>query len=148
MTTLPETRGRSLEQIETGFSSESSSKSKSTIVTEPKNVTLKNYTIKSEDKYSNIIANVYAYDNLCLNLTLDDIEKNHRSENNFGNDPRYEISCIAVEKIYVWIEKNASEKQIKTWKIKNVYFPIPFQGPKIFLGKKKILERKQWKFYL
>ena len=101
MTTLPETRGRSLEQIETGFSSESSSKSKSSIVTEPKNVTLKNYTIISEDKFSNIIANAYAYDNFCLDLTLDEIEKSHQSENNFGKDQRYEISCIAVEKIYL-----------------------------------------------
>ena len=100
VTTLPETRGRSLEQIETGFSSESS-KSKSSIVIEPKNVTLKNYKIVSEDKFSNIIANAYAYDNFCLDLTLDSLEKNSNLGHNFGKDPRYDISCISVERIYL-----------------------------------------------
>ncbi|XP_043483704.1 facilitated trehalose transporter Tret1-like [Leptopilina heterotoma] len=102
MTILPETRGRSLDQIETGFTS-GQSKIKSSIVTEPKNVTLKNFKNVSEDKYPNMIANVYAYDNFTLDLTLDNVEKKNSQQNtkNYQNDPRLEISCIPVEKLYL-----------------------------------------------
>ncbi|XP_051175724.1 facilitated trehalose transporter Tret1-like isoform X2 [Leptopilina boulardi] len=103
MTILPETRGRSLDQIETGFTS-GPSKLKSSIVIEPKNVTLKNFKNMSEDKYPNMIANVYAYDNFSLDLTLDnDVEKNFQSKNIYQNNnvPRLEISCIPVEKLYL-----------------------------------------------
>lgn len=100
MTILPETRGRSLDQIETVFTN-GPSLTKSSIVTEPKNVTLKNFKIISEDKYPNMIANVYAYDNFCLDLKHDDIEKNSNSRKIYQNEPRLEISCITVEKLYL-----------------------------------------------
>ncbi|XP_011160838.1 facilitated trehalose transporter Tret1 isoform X2 [Solenopsis invicta] len=75
---LPETRGRSLDDIEMKFSSRSNddvSKIFSNVWTQPKNIILQRFTSISEEKQSNITANAYIYDNLCLELSPEKLEK-------------------------------------------------------------------------
>ena len=68
---LPETRGRSLDQIECGFSGDKPEfiDPTSIVVVPPKNVTLKHYASISEERHSNMIANAFTYDNFCLDIT-------------------------------------------------------------------------------
>lgn len=80
LTVLPETRGRSLDEIENEFLKKSVTDSSvdvlPTISVQPKNITLQKFASIGEEKHHNITANVYAYDNFCIDLTADDIEKN------------------------------------------------------------------------
>ncbi|KAL6261879.1 hypothetical protein P5V15_006963 [Pogonomyrmex californicus] len=77
---LPETWGRSLDDIEMKFSSKlSDNKSSSNLwsnqlMVQPTNVILQRFTSISEEKQSNIAANVYTYDNVCLELSPEKLE--------------------------------------------------------------------------
>ena len=77
---LPETRGRSLDEIENEFLKKSVTDSSvdvlPTISVQPKSITLQKFASIGEEKHHNITANAYAYDNFCMDLTADDIEKN------------------------------------------------------------------------
>lgn len=77
LTVLPETRGRSLDQIESAFSGKSKSDTSvhtlPSISVQPKNnITLQKFVSISEEKYPNMVANAYAYDNFSLELSPDD----------------------------------------------------------------------------
>lgn len=84
LTILPETRGRSLDEIENGFSrklaTDPSANVQSTAIIslEPNNITLEKFASIPEEKHRNITTNAYAYDNFCIDLTADHIEKNKR----------------------------------------------------------------------
>ncbi|XP_017798552.1 PREDICTED: facilitated trehalose transporter Tret1 isoform X1 [Habropoda laboriosa] len=85
LTILPETRGRSLDQIESGFSKKAEINSSvetvpSSVIADcqPKNITLEKVASNSEEKYHNMMVNAYAYDNLCLDLSADDTEKDRK----------------------------------------------------------------------
>ena len=100
LTVLPETRGRSLDQIESEFSSNNStwSDTKNTIITPPFNVTLQNFTYIN-DEYPNKMTNGFAYDNLCFNMNLEngknDLKKSE-SESKPTNQSN-QISSISLD---------------------------------------------------
>lgn len=81
LTILPETRGRSLDQIEASFSRKSDAfneESPSGMTVQPKNVTLKRFASISEEKCPDISicqespwTNMYTYDNVCLDISLE-----------------------------------------------------------------------------
>ncbi|XP_032671963.1 facilitated trehalose transporter Tret1-like isoform X2 [Odontomachus brunneus] len=81
VTMLPETRGRSLDDIEMKFANKTSgdesdtSRIFSNVWSQPKNITLQRFVSISEEKQSNIVANAYAYDNFCLELSAENLEK-------------------------------------------------------------------------
>ncbi|KAL0103623.1 hypothetical protein PUN28_017716 [Cardiocondyla obscurior] len=79
LTILPETRGRSLDDIEKKFSSSSSDSlpyaGKIFPNVWPNNIVLQRFTSISEEKQSNIAANAYVYDNFCLELSAEKLEK-------------------------------------------------------------------------
>lgn len=56
---------------------------RSIVAPEPKNVTLKRFTSITEEKHSNMVANAFAYDNFCLDLTNENPLKNG-DDLNFG----------------------------------------------------------------
>lgn len=69
---LPETRGRSLDQIECRFSGDCPRVENPTnvvVVADTKNVTLKRFASISEEKFPNMRANAYGYDNFSLDVT-------------------------------------------------------------------------------
>lgn len=103
LTILPETRGCSLDDIETKFSNGSSDSS--TYVRKifpsvwPKNIILQRFTSISEEKQSNIAANAYVYDNFCLELSSEKLEKNVKvPEKESTRDQRI---GIALERVCV-----------------------------------------------
>ncbi|XP_011701918.1 PREDICTED: facilitated trehalose transporter Tret1-like [Wasmannia auropunctata] len=109
LTTLPETRGRSLDDIEMKFSSGSSddssayaSKIFSNVWSQPKNITLQRFTSISEEKQSNIAANAaYVYDNFCLELSPEKLEKDIKvPEKESTRDQRIVIG-LALEHVRV-----------------------------------------------
>lgn len=89
LTILPETRGRSLDEIERGFSKKTSEPNSSTdvqptIFVQPKNITLQRFASITEEKHrnNNMTTNAYTYDNFCLDLTSDgDTEKKEVEKN-------------------------------------------------------------------
>lgn len=101
ITILPETRGRSLEDIETTFSknpntSHFNKTNLSTILSPPKNITLQRFASIPEDKHDT--NHVYAYDNFCLDLTLQKDDKDC-SKSKFPSNPEKCISIISLEGI-------------------------------------------------
>ncbi|XP_043280668.1 facilitated trehalose transporter Tret1-like [Venturia canescens] len=113
ITVLPETRGRSLDQIECRFSGEceemgGDQNPRSIVVPQPKNVTLKRFTSITEEKHSNMVTNAFAYDNFCLDLTNENSLKT-QDELNLGKrewtpstDTRIPvISTILLEHAYL-----------------------------------------------
>lgn len=91
LTILPETRGRSLDEIERAFSKKTSESNSSTdvnvqptIFVQPKNITLQRFASITEEKHrnNNMTTNAYTYDNFCLDLTSDgDTEKKEVKKN-------------------------------------------------------------------
>ncbi|XP_011065880.1 PREDICTED: facilitated trehalose transporter Tret1-like isoform X1 [Acromyrmex echinatior] len=108
LTILPETRGRSLDDIEMKFSSRSNDDSSiyagkifSNAWSQPKNITLQRFTSISEEKQSNIAANAYVYDNFCLELSPEKLEKDIEvSEKKLTRDQRVVIG-IALDHVHV-----------------------------------------------
>ncbi|XP_076679823.1 facilitated trehalose transporter Tret1 isoform X2 [Andrena cerasifolii] len=101
LTILPETRGRSLDQIESGFLSkpgpEIDSQSWPSMVSQPRNVTLQKFASISEEKHPNMVTNVYAYDNFCLDLSQDDAEKSRKD-----SEPKGDVAhAISLEHVYL-----------------------------------------------
>lgn len=107
LTILPETRGRSLDDIEMKFSSGSSdsstyaSKIFSNVWSQPKNITLQRFTSISEEKQSNIAANVYIYDNFCLELSPEKLEKDTKVPDKKTVQDRRIVTGIALEHVCV-----------------------------------------------
>ncbi|XP_017761533.1 PREDICTED: facilitated trehalose transporter Tret1-2 homolog isoform X2 [Eufriesea mexicana] len=103
LTILPETRDRSLDEIENGFSKKSKSKSSngtaSSICNQPKNITLQKFASITEEKH-NMTTNAYAYDNFCLDLTADDTEKNRKDPSNDSDGNRDVTHTISLEHVY------------------------------------------------
>lgn len=93
LTILPETRGRSLDEIERTFSKKASESNSSTdvqptIFVQPKTITLQRFASITEEKYrnNNMTSNAYTYDNFCLDLTSDgDTEKKDVKKNSDTN---------------------------------------------------------------
>lgn len=93
LTILPETRGRSLDEIERTFSKKASESNSSTdvqptIFVQPKTITLQRFASITEEKHrnNNMTSNAYTYDNFCLDLTLDgDTEKKDVKKNSDTN---------------------------------------------------------------
>jgi len=106
LTILPETRGRSLDDIEMKFSSKSSDKSIyaskifSNVWSQPKNIILQRFTSISEEKQSNIAANSYVYDNFCLELSPEKLEKDTKVSEKETRDQQIVIG-IALEHVHV-----------------------------------------------
>ncbi|XP_011859947.1 PREDICTED: facilitated trehalose transporter Tret1-2 homolog [Vollenhovia emeryi] len=102
---LPETRGRSLDDIEMKFSSrqcDSSSYARKIFPSVwPKNIILQRFTSISEEKQSNIAANAYVYDNFCLELSPEKLEKDIKiPERESIRDQRI-VTGIALERVCV-----------------------------------------------
>lgn len=98
---LPETRGRSLDQIESGFLSKPEpgidSQGWPSVVSQPRNVTLQKFASISEEKHPNMLTNVYAYDNFSLDLSQDDAEKSRKD-----SDPKGDVArAISLEHVYL-----------------------------------------------
>ncbi|XP_026300910.1 facilitated trehalose transporter Tret1 isoform X2 [Apis mellifera] len=93
LTILPETRGRSLDEIERTFSKKASESNSSTdvqptIFVQPKTITLQRFASITEEKHrnNNMTSNAYTYDNFCLDLTSDgDTEKKDVKKNSDTN---------------------------------------------------------------
>ncbi|KYM98601.1 Facilitated trehalose transporter Tret1-2 like protein [Cyphomyrmex costatus] len=110
LTILPETRGRSLDDIEMKFSSKSSNDSSiyadkifsnACLRSQPKNIILQRFTSISEEKQPNIAAKAYVYDNFCLELSPEKLEKDiNISEKKLTQDHRIVIG-IALEHMRV-----------------------------------------------
>lgn len=106
LTILPETRGRSLDEIERGFSKKTSESNSSTdvnvqptIFVQPKNITLQRFASITEEKHrnNNMMTNAYTYDNFCLDLTSDgDTEKMEVKKNSDTNCTNV-ANAIALE---------------------------------------------------
>ncbi|XP_015602805.1 facilitated trehalose transporter Tret1 isoform X2 [Cephus cinctus] len=83
MTILPETRGRSLEQIETLFSKKKDNDdiecSTPNLEQDIKNVTLRKFSLIPDDKCSTIKTSAFGYDNFCLDMSLEGTEKPEKS---------------------------------------------------------------------
>ncbi|KZC05820.1 Facilitated trehalose transporter Tret1-2 like protein, partial [Dufourea novaeangliae] len=105
-TILPETRGRSLDQIESTFSNKpgqnNSAQTLPTVSTQSRNITLKKFASISEEKHTNMMDNVYTYDNFCLDLSHDDAAKttkDSRRESDGTNDNS--VHTISLEHVYI-----------------------------------------------
>lgn len=100
LTVLPETRGRSLDDIEMKFVSRSSDRRLDGKVFSnmwPSNIILQRFVSISEEKQSNIVTNAYTYDNFCLALSPENLEKNANTfRKESDRDPRV-ITSIAFE---------------------------------------------------
>ncbi|XP_029675537.1 facilitated trehalose transporter Tret1-like [Formica exsecta] len=106
LTILPETRGRSLDDIEMKFSRKSNSstnacKAFSNVWSQPKNITLKRFVSISEDKQSNIVTNAYTYDNFCLELSPENLEKNTKILEKEPTQDQRVVTSIAIEHAYI-----------------------------------------------
>ncbi|XP_029050612.1 facilitated trehalose transporter Tret1-2 homolog isoform X2 [Osmia bicornis bicornis] len=109
LTILPETRGQSLDQIESAFCSKPKSDTSvpatlPTIFVQPKNITLQKFVSISEEKYPNMVANAYAYDNFSLELSPDDKVKAKNDElplNINESDRNRDVArVISLEHVY------------------------------------------------
>lgn len=107
LTILPETRGRSLDDIEMKFSRKSNDNSTSpckifsNMWWQPKNIILKRFTSISEEKQSNIVTNAYTYDNFCLELSPENLGKSTKIfEKERTRDQRV-ITNIEIEHAYI-----------------------------------------------
>ncbi|XP_077268789.1 trehalose transporter 1-like protein isoform X2 [Temnothorax americanus] len=99
---LPETRGRSLDDIEMKFSSKPSDSLTYTPKIFPrKNIILQRFTSISEEKQSNIAANAYVYDNFCLELSPEKLEKNLKVPEKESTRDQRIITSIAFEHVCV-----------------------------------------------
>lgn len=105
LTILPETRGRSLDDIEMKFSSKPCDSStyacKIFPSVWPKNIILQRVTSISEEKQSNIAANVYAYDNFCLELSPEKLEKDIKVLEKESTQDQRIVTDIALERVCV-----------------------------------------------
>lgn len=100
LTILPETRGRSLDEIETKFASSgisSDSKIFSNVWSQPKNITLQRFVSIPEEKQSNIVTNAYSYDNFCLELSPENLKKSTRVLEKESNEGV--MTSIALEHV-------------------------------------------------
>ncbi|XP_053972615.1 facilitated trehalose transporter Tret1-like [Hylaeus volcanicus] len=105
ITILPETRGRSLDQIESGFSSkpawDSAMQTLPTVCAQPRNITLQKFSSISEEKHHNMLANTYVYDNFCLDLSHDD-SADAKKDPAKGSDTKSDvIHTISLEHVYL-----------------------------------------------
>ncbi|XP_011264218.1 facilitated trehalose transporter Tret1-2 homolog [Camponotus floridanus] len=104
---LPETRGRSLDDIEMKFSCKSSDSSTnarkifSNMFSQPKNITLKRFVSISEEKQSSIVTNTYAYDNFCLELSPENSEKSSKISKKEPIQDQQVITSIAIEHAFI-----------------------------------------------
>ncbi|XP_078033757.1 facilitated trehalose transporter Tret1 isoform X2 [Augochlora pura] len=100
---LPETRGRSLDQIESQFSSKSEWNSADqvlpTVSTQSRN-TLQKFESSIDEKRSSIVTNAYAYDNLCLDLSPNDTGKS-RNESKKDSDAKSDVVHISLQHVYI-----------------------------------------------
>ncbi|XP_076756306.1 trehalose transporter 1-like protein isoform X1 [Xylocopa sonorina] len=105
LTILPETRGRSLDQIENGFSKKPKIDPSVNIVPSifvpSKNITLQKFASISEEKQHNTSANIYAYDNFSLDISTDDIEKNANKEPAKNHDTNRDVHSISLEHVCI-----------------------------------------------
>lgn len=106
LTILPETRGRSLDDIEMKFAnrpcdskSDSTGRIFSNVWSQPKNITLQRFVSISEEKQSNIVANAYTYDNFCLELSPENLEKSVKSTEKQPGPDQCVINHIALERV-------------------------------------------------
>lgn len=105
LTILPETRGRSLDDIEMKFTNKpcdnkSDNAGKiSNVWSQPKNITLQRFVSISEEKQSNIVANAYAYDNFCLELSPENLQKGVKSLEKQPSSDQCVINNIALERV-------------------------------------------------
>lgn len=108
LTILPETRGRSLDDIEMKFSRKSNDSSTNAckifpnVWSQPKNITLKRFVSISEDKPSSIVTNAYTYDNFCLELSSENLEKNTKIIEKEPTQDQRVMTSIAIEHAYIW----------------------------------------------
>ncbi|XP_033349467.1 facilitated trehalose transporter Tret1-like isoform X2 [Bombus vosnesenskii] len=110
LTILPETRGRSLDEIENGFSKKLATDPPAdvqpiaTISLRPNNITLEKFASIPEEKHRNITTNAYAFDNFCIDLTADHMQKNKRQTANDceanHRHPIYNRPTISSEHVY------------------------------------------------
>ncbi|XP_014477239.1 PREDICTED: facilitated trehalose transporter Tret1-like [Dinoponera quadriceps] len=104
LTILPETRGRSLDDIEMKFANKSCNNKSDTgkifsnVWSQP-NITLQRFVSISEEKQSNIVANAYAYDNFCLELSPENLEKGVKSSEKQPSTDQCVINNIALERV-------------------------------------------------
>lgn len=105
LTILPETRGRSLDEIEMKFSSkpyDSSTYARKIFPSVwPKNIILQRFTSISEEKQSNIAANAYVYDNFCLELSPEKLEKDIKVLEKESIQDQRVVTGIALERVCV-----------------------------------------------
>ncbi|KAG7210312.1 hypothetical protein KM043_011853 [Ampulex compressa] len=98
---LPETHGKSLDEIERKFSKkprkDQEPKALSSIFSQPKNVTLQSYVSFPEGKQTSVISDSYAYDNYCLDLSLERGEKVAREPERNANM----ATAISLEHVYL-----------------------------------------------
>lgn len=104
LTILPETRGRSLVDIEMKFMGKSSdSKSNVSKIFSnmwPNNIILQRFAwIPEEKQQSNIVTNAYAYDNFCLELSPENLEKDTKIIKKESDRDQRIISGIALEHV-------------------------------------------------
>ncbi|XP_076293264.1 trehalose transporter 1-like protein isoform X1 [Lasioglossum baleicum] len=102
---LPETRGRSLDQIESQFSSKpewnNADQTLHTVSTHSRNITLEKFASLSEEKHPNIVSNVYAYDNLCLDLSPNDTEKSKNDLATDSNTKSDVVHTFSLQHVYI-----------------------------------------------
>ncbi|XP_012277136.1 facilitated trehalose transporter Tret1 [Orussus abietinus] len=98
LTVLPETLGRSLEQIETAFSQETVhvDPESPSMIAAPKNVTLKRYASILEEK--NLDNTPYVYDNYCFDSST---EGSTKKENCKTVSDKVSKSCLSLEHMYL-----------------------------------------------
>lgn len=108
LTILPETRGRSLDEIENEFSRKLATdptadvvQPTATVSLRPNNITLEKFASIPEEKHRNVTTNAYAYDNFCIDLTADHIEKNKsEAANDSDANHRHLARAISSEHVY------------------------------------------------
>ncbi|XP_031832720.1 facilitated trehalose transporter Tret1 isoform X3 [Nomia melanderi] len=102
---LPETRGRSLDQIESNFSSKSEWNSTSqtlpTISAQSRNISLEKFASLSEEKQPHKISNAYAYDNLFLDLSHDDDGKSTKNSISDSDAKCNNAHTISLQHVYI-----------------------------------------------
>lgn len=107
LTILPETRGRSLDDIEMKFCNNSDIMENeackiSNLWSQPKNITLQRFTSIAEEKQSNIVANAYIYDNFCLELAPESLDKDTNKDTKASqteSSQDHQIVSIALEHV-------------------------------------------------
>lgn len=105
LTILPETRGRSLDDIEMKFANKTNGSRSDTgkifsnVWSQPKNITLQRFVSISEEKQSNIVANAYVYDNFCLELSPENLEKDVRNSEKQSSPDQCVINNMTLERV-------------------------------------------------